>query len=169
MRKGNDHDALVAEWRDKAEKQRYSSFRFLHSLKGKDGNRVDRIALEVHQEVFNVVDCTRCANCCRTLRVVVTDADVPKIAAHLGVTPQEVVGTYLERDDERGRYRMRAKPCPFLAADNKCTIYDARPEKCQGYPFTDRGDFTSHTYMHSDKTVACPAVFHVVQEMKKRV
>jgi hypothetical protein len=71
----------------------------LRSLKKKPFEKVDRIALELHQEAFSIVDCTKCANYCRTLRVVVTDDDIPRIAAHLGMAPDEFITTYLERGE----------------------------------------------------------------------
>ena len=54
----------------------------------------------------------------------------------------------------------RERPCPFLGADSKCTIYDVRPEKCRGYPFTDKPDFAFSTITHANNAVVCPAVFY---------
>src|SRR5712692_6537935 len=130
------HDALIADWQENAKKHDDENYWFLRSLKMRSPKRVDRIALELHQEAFSIVDCTKCANCCRTLRVVVTDEDIPRIAGHLGMASDEFIATYLERDEEEGRYRIKATPCPFLGDDNLCKIYDVRPEKCRGYPFT---------------------------------
>ena len=162
------HDALVADWRENAEKHDDDNYRFLRGLKQKPFKKVDRIALELHQEAFGIVDCTRCANCCRTLRIVVTDEDIPRIAGHLGMRPDEFIAAYLERDEEEG-YCVRTSPCPFLGDDSKCTIYGVRPEKCRGYPFTDKPDFASRTMNHADNAVVCPAVFYLVEQMKRRL
>ena len=163
------HDALVADWRENAEKHDDDNYRFLRGLKQKPFKKVDRIALELHQEAFGIVDCTRCANCCRTLRVVVTDEDIPRIAGHLGMRPDEFIAAYLGRDEEEGHYRIRTTPCPFLGDDSKCTIYDVRPEKCRGYPFTDKPGFIWSTIMHANNAVVCPAVFYLVEQMKRRL
>ena len=163
------HDALVADWRENAEMHDDANYRFLRGLKQKSFKKVDRIALELHQEAFGIVDCTRCANCCRTLRIIVTDEDIPRIAGHLGMAPDEFITTYLERDEEKGHYRVRTTPCPFLGDDSKCTIYEVRPEKCRGYPFTDKPDFASHTMNHANNAVVCPAVFYLVEQMKRRL
>ena len=96
------HDDLVADWKGNAEKHDEKNYWFLRSLKQRSPKKVDRIALELHQEAFSIVDCTKCAHCCRTLRVVVTDDDIPRIAAHLGMAPDEFIATYLERDEEEG-------------------------------------------------------------------
>ena len=120
-------------------------------------------------EAFRIVDCTKCANCCRTLRPVFTGEDIARIAGHLGTPRDEFITAYLERDEEEGRYRINITPYPFLGADNKCTIYDVRPEKCQGYPFTDKPDFAFSTINHANNAVVCPAVFYLVEQMKRRL
>src|SRR5882724_7747658 len=108
------HDNLVADWKANAEKHDDDNYWFLRSLKQRSIKKVDRIALELHQEAFSIVDCTKCANCCRTLRIVITDEDIPRIARHLGLAEDEFIAAYLERDDEEGRYRIKTTPCPFL-------------------------------------------------------
>jgi Fe-S-cluster containining protein len=163
------HDALVADWQENAKKHDDENYRFLRSLKMRSIKRVDRIALELHQEAFRIVDCTKCANCCRTLRPVFSDEDIARIAAHLGMTGDEFIAAYLERDEKEGRYRTKTTPCPFLGEDRKCTIYDVRPEKCEGYPFTDKPDFAFSTLSHSNIAVVCPAVFYLVEQMKRRL
>lgn len=163
------HDALVADWKENAKKRDDQNYQFLRSLKRRSFEKVDRIALKLHQEAFSIVDCTKCANCCRTLRVVVTDEDVPRIARHLNMSDEEFVTTYLERDGVEARYRIKTTPCPFLGADDKCTIYDVRPEKCQGYPFTDKPDFPFSTINHANNAIVCPAVFYLVEQMRRRL
>jgi Fe-S-cluster containining protein len=163
------HDDLVADWKANAKRHDDKNYQFLRSLKQRSFEKVDRIALELHQEAFSIVDCTRCANCCRTMRIVVTHEDIPRIAKHLGMAPEEFIAAYLEQDKEYGGYRMKTTPCPFLADDNKCKIYDVRPEKCRGYPFTDKPDFPFMSITHANNAVVCPAVFYMVEQMKKRM
>ena len=163
------HDTLVADWHENAEDRDDENYRFLRSLKLRPPEKVDRIAQELHREAFGIVDCTKCANCCRTLRPPVTEADVARIATHLGITEQDFIAAYLMRDTEGGGYSINAKPCPFLGDDNLCKIYDVRPEKCLGYPYTDKAEFAFMTMTHASNAVTCPAVFHVVEGMKKRL
>src|SRR5215813_14084029 len=54
------HDALVADWQENAKKHD-DNYSFLRSLKQKSFKKVDRIALELHQEAFSILDCTKCA------------------------------------------------------------------------------------------------------------
>ena len=163
------HDALVADWSETAESHDDDNYEFLRSLKQRSFKKVDRITLALHQEAFSIVDCTKCANCCRTLRPVFSAEDIKRIAGHLGMEPDEFIAAYLERDEEQDRYRIKTTPCPFLGADSKCTIYDVRPDKCQGYPFTDKPDFAFSSINHANNALVCPAVFYIVEQMKKRL
>ncbi len=36
---------------------------------------LDRIVQDIHAEVFSEIDCTECANCCKTLGPLFTEAD----------------------------------------------------------------------------------------------
>jgi Fe-S-cluster containining protein len=167
--KNKTHDAIVTDWQANAKDHDDENYWFLRSLKMRSPKKIDRIALDLHQEAFKIVDCTKCANCCRTLRPVFTDEDITRIAGHLGLAKDEFVAAYLERDEEQDRYRTKTTPCPFLGDDNRCTIYDVRPEKCRGYPFTDKPDFVFMTMTHANNAVVCPAVFYLVEQMKRRL
>jgi Fe-S-cluster containining protein len=160
------HDDLVAHWKENAHKHDDKNYRFLRSLKERSRKKVDRIALELHQEAFRIVDCTKCANCCRTLHPILTEEDIGRISGHLGMTRDEFITEYLEPIEEQNRYRIRTLPCPFLGEDNRCTIYSVRPEKCREYPFTDKPDFACRTMNHANNALVCPAVFYLVERMK---
>ena len=94
--------------------------------------------------------------------------DVERIAGHLGMETDRFIESYLEPDDEDGTYRARQKPCPFLGDDNLCTIYDVRPAVCREYPHTDKEGFTFRTMGHANNALTCPAVYWIVEQMKKR-
>lgn len=164
------HDDLIADWTANAEKHEEKNYQFLRNLKRNctSFENVDRIALELHQEAFSIVDCTRCANCCKTMPVIVNDEDIARITEHLGMAPEEFVAAYLDKDEKENRYRIRTVPCPFLGEDNKCKIYDVRPGACKGYPYTEK-DFLRRTIYHTSNAVICPAVFYIVEQMKKRM
>ena len=79
---------LIADWKENAKGRDDANFEFLRSLKQKSEKKVDRIALELHQEAFSIVDCTKCANCCRTLHPIFTETDIAGIAGHLGMATE---------------------------------------------------------------------------------
>jgi uncharacterized protein len=134
-----DHDAVVADWRKNAERHDDENYEFLRSMKGRDfGFDPDELAGQLHEQAFQIVDCTRCANCCKAMGIKFSDADVKRIAKHLKMTIAEFIETYLEADERDGLYKARQKPCPFLGEDDRCTIYEVRPTVCREYPHTDK-------------------------------
>jgi Fe-S-cluster containining protein len=166
----DDHDSLLRDWRENAPRQEEANFRFLRSLKlVSDPDRIDTLARELHDDAFARIDCTRCANCCKTMPPAVTEEDSRRIAAHLGMAEEAFVAAYLVEDEEKGGDCMKAAPCPFLGEDDRCTIYAVRPQACREFPHTDKEWFTTRTYLHTSNTLRCPAVYHVVKQMRRRL
>ncbi len=166
----DDHDAIFQDWKDHAARNEHANFRFLRSLKMvSNPKRIDVLAAELHTEAFGLIDCTRCANCCKTIPPGVTDEDIGVIAGQLGLSKEQFIETYLTVDQDEGGYRMKVTPCPFLGEDDRCTIYDVRPEDCRQFPHTDKKQFTSRVYQHASNTQACPAVYYIVEEMRSRL
>ncbi len=54
----------------------------LANLKKKTPKNLDKIAQQIHQEVFAEIDCTACANCCKTLGPDFKEADITRIAKY---------------------------------------------------------------------------------------
>lgn len=164
-----DHDSVVADWQQNAEARVDKNFEFLHSLKWKDYDfEPDDLADELHRQAFQIVDCTRCTNCCRTATVILDQEDVDRIAARLGIAAQEFIEKYLERDEIEGGFAMRQKPYPLLGDDNRCTVYEVRPTNCRGYPNTDKKCFARRVFAHAANSLMCPAVFWIVEQMRQR-
>jgi Fe-S-cluster containining protein len=164
-----DHDMLLADWKAHAARRQASQRRFLRSLKLiHDPGSVDALSQALHTEVFAQIDCTRCANCCKSAAVSLDDADVERIAAQLNLTTTEFIARYLTAYPTEGRYHMQQIPCPFLGGDDRCTIYDVRPAICRSYPNTDGEGFATRSYQHASNAKICPAVYHIVEAMRKR-
>ncbi len=164
-----DHDTVVEEWRRSAQQHDDENYEFLRSLKFRDyGYDTDELAAELHERAFRIVDCTRCANWCKTKDIKFDDEDIKRIVEHLNVPTAKFIETHLEAEEEDGPYKARRKPCPFLGDDDRCTIYDVRPTVCREYPHTDKEGFTFRTMGVANNALTCPAVFWIVEEMKKR-
>lgn len=165
----DNHESIVNDWQANAARDVERNYRFLRSLKMYEhSDRVDRVAGELHEEAFRKVDCLRCANCCKTMRPKVTEEDVDRIAPHLGLTAGEFTRTYLETDPDEPGMWMKSLPCPFLGEDNRCKIYDVRPEDCRSFPHTHKEGFVFRTIGHAQNTENCPAVFYIVERMRGR-
>jgi Fe-S-cluster containining protein len=164
-----DHDSAIEKWRRYAERYDEENYRFLRSLKHRDyGYDPDELVSELHERAFQIVDCRRCANCCRTLHIRFEEQDIEQIAEHLSLSTVEFIETYLELDQDTRAYKTRDKPCPFLDDDNRCTIYAIRPTVCREYPYTDKEGLVFRTISVANNTLVCPAVYWIVDEMKRR-
>jgi Fe-S-cluster containining protein len=162
------HESIVDDWMTKAQAHDDDNYQFLRSLKWHPSSKkVDRVAKQLHEQVFQIIDCTRCANCCRTLRPDLTDADIDRIALHLGQPREEFINTFLIWDDEDRCYRTKTAPCPLLSVDGRCTVYDVRPETCRDYPHTHKKDFVFNTMSRADAALSCPAAFAIIEGMKR--
>jgi Fe-S-cluster containining protein len=140
-------------------------------LKSRDyGYDPDELAAELHERAFQIIDCTRCANCCKTMNIKVGDDDAARIAEHFGMATDEFVKQYLAITERLGRkYRkFRQKQCPFLGEDNLCEIYELRPTVCREYPPKNRDGFVFSTIRQSQHALHCPAEFWIVEEMRRR-
>ena len=65
-----DHDSVVNDWRQNAERNDDENYEFLRSMKHREyGFDPDELAHELHERALQIVDCTRCANCCKTMNI----------------------------------------------------------------------------------------------------
>ena len=79
--------------------------------------------------------CTKC--CTRRGSVYMTEADLERAAAYLGMTSEEFESRYVIR--YRHVLRLRRPPegqdhCHFLTAEG-CSIHEVKPTQCRTYPF----------------------------------
>lgn len=141
---------------------------FLAALKKKAPKNLDKIVQEVHSQVFEEIDCLACANCCRTLGPLFTEADITRIAKHFRMRLPVFEDLYLHVDED-GDKVFKAMPCPFLGADNLCSIYDVRPKACREFPHTDRKKIYQINHLTLKNTLFCPAAYLFVEKLKERM
>lgn len=146
------------------------NFRFRLYLKRKSGAQVDRRVFKLTDQVWAGVDCTTCGNCCRVLRPGVSEEELQRLAARLGQSREEFIAAYLQpvesNDPDDPPWQVRVSPCPFLR-DNKCSVYEDRPRQCRDYPYLHRPDFVFRTMGMINRTVTCPIVYEVMEELKR--
>jgi uncharacterized protein len=140
--------------------------KLLLSLKKKDPRKIDDLFHELHEEVFEEMDCLTCANCCKTTSPIFYDTDIERLAKHLRMKSVEFVDKYLKIDDD-GDQVLKTAPCPFLGSDNYCSVYESRPKACREYPHTDRKKMVQIMELTHKNTQICPAVFEIVERLKK--
>jgi Fe-S-cluster containining protein len=81
--------------------------------------------------------CTECGGCCGKEPgfVWLKEDDIEKMALHLNISKEYFLKTYTRFVS--GRYSLIEKPnydCIFLA-NNRCSLYAARPKQCREFPF----------------------------------
>ena len=145
-----------------------SSVKFFKSLKRKSPKNLDEIVHELHNNIFQNIDCLECANCCKSISPGVKDKDIERLAKHIRMRPSELVDKYFYLDHE-GDYVFKETPCPFLMSDNYCSVYEARPKACREYPHTDRRRFIQLLNITKKNVEVCPAVYFIVEDLKLKI
>lgn len=161
-------DEIFRNWKENSEQQEDSNFMFIRSLKMRDPEPVDKLAENLHEEVFNKINCLDCGNCCKTSKPTLEDSDIERISEHLNQSIEAVKENYLELDEDKD-WTFNSLPCPFLEEDNKCQIYNSRPSACQEFPHTNKEGFATRSYQHSWNTIVCPAAYYIVDKMKRLI
>jgi uncharacterized protein len=141
---------------------------FFAKLKMKPPKQLDYLMQELHDQEFERTDCLQCANCCKTTGPLFTEKDIGRISKFLRLKPQQLVEQYLRLDEEND-YVLQSVPCTFLGADNYCSIYNVRPKACREFPHTNRKKFQQISDLTLKNVAICPAIFNIVEEMKKRI
>ena len=142
--------------------------KFLDGLKKKPPKNLDYVVQEIHEEVFERVDCLQCANCCKTTGPLYTEKDIERISKHLRMKQADFEAKFLRVDEDNDKV-LQNLPCYFLNDDNTCSIYEVRPKACREYPHTDRKKIYQINNLMIKNTVICPAAFEFVESMMKNL
>lgn len=137
---------------------------FLKRLKRQPPRDLDEVVHRLHEQVFAKTDCLSCANCCKTTGPLWTERDKERVAKRLRLKTADFESSYL-RLDEDGDWVLKQLPCPFLEADNACSIYEDRPKACREYPHTDRVKQAQILDLTAKNALVCPAVSEIVARM----
>jgi Fe-S-cluster containining protein len=121
----------------------------------------------LHEEAFSKIDCLQCARCCKNYSPRFKTPDIKRISRLLKMKESVFIDTYLKLDDE-GDYVVKTVPCPFLGADNHCSIYEDRPSDCRRFPYTDEDVFLKRPRITLKNASFCPAVYYVLEGLIER-
>jgi Fe-S-cluster containining protein len=157
-----------ADLRQKAADKRREDRKFFDRLKKDKPRELDAVTHRLHDEVFSRIDCLTCANCCKTTSPLFRQKDITRLAAHFRIRPAVFTEKYLHIDEDND-YVLNETPCPFLGTDNYCSVYEARPDACREYPHTSQRKI--HTVLKEtfNNIAICPAVFEIVERLKKEI
>ena len=98
--------------------------------------------------------CRMCGACCRIKDgiVRVSDAEVARIAAFLGMGESDFIERETEIAPDRRSLVLRSRPdgsCAYLTDGNLCRINPVKPDKCRTFPFE---------WVNDDSEDVCPAL-----------
>ncbi len=119
---------------------------------------------DLHEEAFSHINCLDCAACCKNYSPRFKGPDIKRISKHLGMKEGAFIEKYLAVDED-GDFVVTSKPCPFLGADNFCSIYDVRPSDCSRFPYTDEDVLIKRPAITLENASFCPAVFFVLEKL----
>ncbi len=137
-------------------------------LKKKKPKELDGLFHAAHEKAFDKIDCLECANCCKTTSPIFRDIDIKRISKKLKIGVAEFERTYL-RMDEDDFWVLKSSPCAFLEDDNKCGIYDFRPQACTDYPHTDQRKVVQVLDLTQENVKICPAAAKITMEILGKI
>ncbi|MGL4595952.1 MAG: YkgJ family cysteine cluster protein [Bacteroidia bacterium] len=156
----------LTEFNKQAAAQHQANQKLVTKLKRSKPKDLDEHVHQFHDEAFEHIDCLKCANCCKTTSPIFYQHDLERAAGALRMKPGDFIQTYLHMDED-GDFVLNVAPCPFLDADNACTIYNDRPRACREYPHTNRKKMFQILDLTLRNTMVCPAVLEVTEKLRK--
>jgi len=151
---------ILHNWEKKSREKQKSYKQFLQRA---DKNAVLKQLPGLHTEAFEKIDCLQCANCCKNYSPRFKTPDIKRISKHLKMKESEFIETYLKVDED-GDFVVKSTPCPFLGADNYCSIYDQRPSDCHRFPYTDEDVFIKRQALTIKNSTFCPITYYVIEK-----
>ncbi len=133
-------------------------------LQKADKNKVLKLIPHLHEEAFAKIDCLTCANCCKNYSPRFKTPDIKRISKHLRMRESDFIEKYLVVDNE-GDFVVKSLPCPFLGADNFCSIYDERPSDCRRFPYTNEDIIVKRQSLTLKNTSFCPITYYVIEKL----
>jgi uncharacterized protein len=151
-----------------AENAKSSTKKFFKEINKKLPAGFDRLVHRLHDEIFSRIDCLSCGNCCKTLGPRIINQDIDRLSKHLKIKQNIFIEKYLKIDEDND-YVFKSMPCPFIDNENYCMVYSERPKACREYPHTNRRKFHQLLDITLKNTFTCPAVFEIVEELKRKI
>ena len=150
---------ILNDWQKRSadHQKQYKQF-----LQRADKNKVLRRLPDLHEEAMEKIDFLSCGNCCKSYSPLFKTTDIKRISKSLKMKEGTFIDTYLKLDTD-GDYVTKSAPCPFLGADNYCSIYEDRPGDCARFPYTDEDVLLKRPQITQKNSTFCPIVHHVLE------
>ncbi|MBZ5856500.1 YkgJ family cysteine cluster protein [Flavihumibacter profundi] len=156
---------ILQDWEKKSAERQKHYKRLLQTL---NPRKTYEVLPELHAEAFSHINCLDCAACCKNYSPRFKTTDIKRISKTLKMKESIFIETYLKLDEE-GDYVAKSKPCPFLGADNACSIYAVRPSDCTRFPYTDEDVLLKRPQLTLKNSSFCPAVYYVLEKLSQNI
>jgi Fe-S-cluster containining protein len=144
--------------------------KFLKKFDDKSVSGINALVDNASEETWKEVDCLACANCCKVMTPTFTKADLKRISKHFRMSEKDFYTKWLETDKDNGDKVNRIQPCQFLNLENnKCSIYEIRPEDCAKFPHFKRKPFADFNHIHTQNIEYCPATLKFVSKLQEKI
>jgi Fe-S-cluster containining protein len=144
--------------------------KFLKRVKKSPPRGLLKTNAELAAQTWTEVDCLGCANCCKKMTPTFKRSEVKRIAAYVGMSYDDYFKKYLKIDKEDGDIINKSTPCQHLnLTDNKCNVYEVRPDDCRLFPHFQRRDFNDISHVIAENVPRCPATLAFVEKLMDRV
>jgi len=154
----------------KAEEKKKGFRRFINKIEKHPPKNLNDLAIETDKQVWQEIDCTTCANCCKKMTPTFTPQDIKRAATFLHMTPAAFKEKWLVKQKKEKDWVNRQQPCQFLdLSTNLCTIYEARPYDCAGFPHLAKLKAKDYIHIHKQNIMYCPATFRFVELLKDKL
>jgi Fe-S-cluster containining protein len=156
----------LSELKNLAAKKEKENWEFRSWLKFHAPSNIDAIARELSRKYSSLIDCKECANCCRSLEIVLDKEDLKAMARSQGASVTDFLEkwTFVSEQSER----TLRPPCPMLK-EKLCTVYGERPETCRTYPHLEKPHVLSRLIGVIGSLAICPIAYNVFEELKQRL
>ena len=144
--------------------------KFLKKFDEKTVTGINGMIDKASDAAWEKVDCLSCANCCKVMTPTFTKADLKRISKHFRMSEKDFYTKWLETDKDNGDKVNRIQPCQFLnLKDNKCSIYEIRPEDCAKFPHFKRKPFADFNHIHKQNIEYCPASLTFITKLQEKI
>ena len=170
---GNQRELLIREIpliQRAARRNERDDLRFRNFLKTQldlSNEKLDAVVKETTASVWGQIDCLTCGHCCKSLQIEVDDKDIQRLSVRLGMSIAQFNKKYVKLAEDHVKH-FAATPCTFLGPDNRCAVYEDRPQSCRDFPYLDNSHFRSRSIIMMENTAVCPIVYNVWQALKRK-
>lgn len=129
----------------------------------------DKRVQTINNRIEPLIDCRKCANCCKHLDVAVSEEEATILSQKTITDFEEFKSSTLKFDAIHQTFYINTKPCSFLQENNKCAVYGCHPQGCRDFPNLNKTGFKFRYRRIMDYYGLCPIVYNVVELLKTEV